>query len=332
MADPALYNAILEENKCIQTLIQTAAQEAIVAAAVAILNAEPFIPANWAVLPLLSNPTGCLCVLDTASGFLRCGANCTWTVPAGTSKVQFQIWGAGGGTGNGNCCSGSPYGSSGAYATVIIDAVAGCQYTLCAGCAYCCYGYCTTENVTYGCQSYVTGAGLTNFCAMGGTARISCGMKYLNNISQCRWRGPGTDNTQGPCICAGGNWYCFASSCSTCQVVPFIPDKEQIYYGTATTNTVLGMPAVFGGGCFDTNHYGYFTAPPMIGPCHTAQANSCRCETFSSGSCCGGCRCRAADGYRAFPGIGGTWTHMMGGSTEWSGDAGRGGMVRVSWC
>jgi hypothetical protein len=32
-----------------------------------------------------------------------------------------------------------------------------------------------------------------------------------------------------------------------------------------------------------------------------------------------------------YPGAGGFATHMMGGATDWSGDAGRGGMVRVTW-
>jgi len=66
------------------------------------------------------------------------------------------------------CCSISPFGATGAYAVTCIPVVAGCQYTLCAGCAFCCFP-CFSTSGCHGCASYVTGAGLCNFCAMGGT-------------------------------------------------------------------------------------------------------------------------------------------------------------------
>lgn len=330
MADPAIYNAILEENKTIQKGIQ----ETQLAAALRALEQCPWDSTNWGLLPLLDSPTGCLCVYDSASGYLRCNVSCSWTVPAGTSKVQFQLWGAGAGTANGMCCAGSPFGATGAYATVVIDATPGDTYVLCAGCAYCCYAYCSTENSTCGGTTYVTGPGLSGLCALGGNSRISCGQKYLHSsYSQCRWRGEGTDDgNYGPCICAGGTWYCFANSCGTCQIVPFVADEERSYAGTATSGTVYGLPSIWGGGCFDSNHYGYMISPPVISPCHTEQPNSCCCMTFTSGSCCGGCRCQACTGHRCYPGAGGTYTHMMGGALYWQGDAGRGGMVRVTWC
>lgn len=329
MADPALYNAILEENKCIQNTIQLTQLEAVLSA----LAKKPWETSNWSAIPLLESPVGSLCVYDSTAD-LRCGSTCTWTVPSGATRAQFQIWGAGAGTGNGACCGGSPFGANGAYATTIIDVVEGCDYTLCAGCAYCCYACCTANNTTAGCQSYVTGYGLTGVCADGATSRISCGMKYLHGggYTQCRYRGEGSDTASGPCLCSGGSNYCFSNSCATCGVVPFVADQAQIFYGTAQGSRVYGLPSVYSSGCFDTNHNGYFISPPVISPAHTEQLNSSCCVTFSSGTCCGGCRCRAADGFRAFPGAGGTYTHMMGGSTAWSGDAGRGGMVKVAWC
>jgi hypothetical protein len=330
VADPALYNAILEENKAIQDTIQ----EVGLNAALAALESEPWNTDNWDLLPLLENPTGCLCVYDSSSGYLRCNACCLWTVPGGATKVQFQIWGAGGGTANGQCCAGNPFGQTGAYATVIIDAVPGCQYTLCAGCAYCCYACCNSTNYTTGCASYVTGFGLSNFCAMGGRARTSCRMRMLHggSYSQCRWRGNGSSDGSGPCLCCSGSWYCFDNSCATCGIIPFTADTEQVYYGSADTGTVYGLPSIGGGGCLDRNNYGYHTHPPLISPCHTCQTSSCCCQTFSSGSCCGGCRCTGATGTLCYPGAGGFGTHMMGGATAWSGDSGRGGMVRVTWC
>lgn len=328
MSDPAVYNAILTENKSIQDTIQ----EQGLQAALRQLASDPTNTSNWSILPLMESPVGCLCVYDD-SNILRCGRNCTWTVPSGVSKVQFQLWGPGASTMNGMCCGGSPFGANGAYATVVIDATPGDVYSLCAGCAACCYGYCSQGYAVCGGPSYVTGPGLTNLCAMSGFSRISCGQKYLHsNYTQCRWRGEGSDSGSGACICAGGTWYCFDNSCASCGVIPFVADEENTYYGSATSGTVYGLPAVFGGGCYDRNHYGYMTSPPVISPCHTVQTGSCCCIGYSSGCCCGGCRCRAEEGFRCYPGAGGTYTHMMGGALYWSGDYGRGGMVRVTWC
>ena len=328
MADPAVYNTVLKETKS----IQTTTQETGLAAALAGLSTDPANPANWSLIPLIPSPTGCLCVWNASDRF-GCGCNCAWTVPAGASKVQFQLWGPGAFNMNGMCCAGSPTGASGAFASVIVDATPGDAYTLCSGCASCCYGYCSQGYAYCGSPSYVNGPGLTNLCAESGFSRISCGMKDLHSsYGQCRWRGVQSSEQSGPCICEGGTWYCFDNSCASCGAIPFIPSKENLYYGSATTGTVYGLPAVWGGGCFDTNHYGYMISPPVIGPCHTAQPNSCCCYGFSSGSCCGGCRCKASAGARCYPGAGAEFTHMMGGSMYWSGDYGRAGMVRVTWC
>jgi hypothetical protein len=349
MSDPSVYNAILQQNKQLQNSIQeeriyaidsltdaaTIISGDVTAAALQGLGITPWEPANWSALPLLESPVGCLCVLDGASGCMRCGASCTWTVPAATTKAQFQLWGPGAGTGNGQCCSGSPFGANGAYATTIIDVTPGDTYDLCAGCAYCCYASATSQSYSgITCSTTVTGNGLTGLCAQGGMGNLACGMKdFHDSYIQCRWRGEGSGDTQGPCLCAAGTWYCFGGSCSTCTIVPFIASTEFTYNGSSTGTEVIGLPSIYGGGCIDGNHYGYFTSPPVIGPCHTVQTCAqCKCETFTSGSCCGGCRCQANTSYKCVPGAGGTWTHMMGGSTSWAGDAGRGGMVRVSWC
>ena len=328
MADPAVYNAILEENKVLQESIQTVGLQVALAA----LSSCPTDTSNWSLLPLLADPVGCLCVLDTDSGNMRCQKCCNWTVPAGATRAQFQIWGAGAGTANGMCCSGKTFGSTGAFATTIIDVSAGHSYTLCAGCAYCCYAYCSTANYTAGCASYVTGNNLSNFCAMGGYSRISCAMKDLHGSSDCcKWRGEGSDTGSGPCLCESASWYCYDNSCATCGVIPFTPDSERTFKGSATGGLVYGLPSVHGGGCLERNNYGYHIHPPVIGPCHTVQPNSCCCQSFSSGSCCGGCRCSACTGTLCYPGAGGFGTHMMGGSMYWQGDAGKGGMVRVTW-
>ena len=329
MADPAVYNAILEENKAIQDSIQ----EVRIDNALEGLSENPTDTDLWALLPLLENPVGCLCVYDSSSSYLRCGVCCQWTVPAGATKAQFQLWGAGGGTANGRCCAGNSFGSTGAYATTIIDVTPGDSYTLCAGCAYCCYACCSAQMTQTGCQSFVTGNNLSGLCAMGGHSRVSCTMKQLHGSSDCcKWRGEGSSTGSGPCICENGSWYCFDNSCATCGIIPFVGDSEQTFAGSATDSKVYGIPSIMGGGCLDRNNYGYHTHPPVISPCHTVQPDSCCCQTFTSGSCCGGCRCQANTGVLCYPGAGGFGTHMMGGSTAWRGDAGRGGMVRVTWC
>lgn len=325
MADPALYNAILEENKCLQSRIQ----EIGVQTALQTLNTNPTDTTLWSLIPLIDNPTGCLCVYNQ-SGDFRCGQCCLWTVPGGTTKVQFQIWGAGAGTGSGCCCGGSPFGATGSYATVIIDAVPGCQYTLCAGCAFCCYA-CRAQHTRFGCQSYVTGYDLSNFCALGGQAGVFRSMELLHGSTCCRYQAPNRTNS-GACICNNGTDYCFSNSCATCGEIPWQPDPDFSYYGTSSTGTVYGLPSVHSKGCFETNHYGYFIHPPLISPCHTVQLNSCCCMPFDSGTCCGGCRCSGAAGVMRYPGGGGFATHMMGGATNHAGDAGRFGMVRVTWC
>lgn len=326
MADAGLYNAILEENQKIQSSIQDEA----IAQAIAKLQETPWEPSGWSALPLLQDPTDCLCVYDDSSGNLRNGANCTWTVPNDASKVQFQIWGAGAGSNGARCCGGSPFGATGAYATVIIDAVPGCEYTLCAGCAVCCYSCYNAAQCGCGGDSYVTGYGLSSFCAEGGNPRISCAMCLLHNSSCCRWQAEGCTNS-GPCICEQGHWYCFDNSCATCGEIPWIVDTNRGFYGSADSGTVYGLPSIFSSKtCLNTSNYGYHIHPPQIGPCHTEQPGSCSCQDFTS-STCGGCCCQVCDGCREFPGGGGTAVHVMGGNFQ-KGDAGRAGMVRVTWC
>jgi hypothetical protein len=93
---------------------------------------------------------------------------CYWCVPAGTTKLRFEIWGGGGGGASMRGCHGGIPGGSGAWATKTVTSGFGdgdC-YDLCAG-----WGgiwYCCSCVGCRGCKSWVTGNGLTNFCADGG--------------------------------------------------------------------------------------------------------------------------------------------------------------------
>jgi len=105
----------------------------------------------------------------------------SWCVPPGISTATFHIWGAGGpGAPMGGCGVAVPSGS-GAYAYKQVSVTPGDCYNLTVGIFYCC-----CDNVTSGAnwqtapiqntggswngfgKTYVTGTGLTNFCAEGG--------------------------------------------------------------------------------------------------------------------------------------------------------------------
>jgi hypothetical protein len=98
------------------------------------------------------------------------GCCCLWTVPAHVTKLRWEMWGAGG-SGHGACscnrCHHYKGAGGGQYNTVTINTTPGTQYTVCAaGAGVCCRFECVGCN---GCTSYVTGSGLSNFCAIGGT-------------------------------------------------------------------------------------------------------------------------------------------------------------------
>lgn len=108
------------------------------------------------------------------------GATCTWTVPTGVTCATFEVWG-GGGAGGTRCCNdcyGGVPGAPGGYTTKTISVTPGTQYVLVAGAggsgnsppsmapppALSCAGE----------TSYVTGSGLTSFCATGGAGGYRC--------------------------------------------------------------------------------------------------------------------------------------------------------------
>ena len=137
------------------------------------------------------------------------GCSASWTVPTGVQSIQFEITSGGGSGGVARCCTGGYYnGGSGAYATVLLRADEGdftpgsSTYCICAagssrcsengccngrrGCGYC------------GCESYVTGPGLSNFCAAGGsyghlkcsgdcyTCKMETQCEFCNNTARAR--------------------------------------------------------------------------------------------------------------------------------------------------
>jgi hypothetical protein len=268
-------------------------------------------------------------VCDTSADF-RCGANCTWTVPTGVTCARFQIWGAGAGRGFGCCCAFVPFGGTGSYASVIIPVTADDTYTLCAGCAFCCYAVAGMNNVNGqpGCQSFVTGTNLSNFCADGGESSLFCELQ-----TRCV-----SGAIAGACVFLGG---CICSNASVCWSVttpgvggpaccydnmfPMISSCKT-YFGSATGGTVYGIRGSFGSIAVNCNGSICVQHPPIYG--------------FASTSCCvaqlttntvGGCCRSASAGFLLVPGAGAWAQFRCAGGTAGASDAGRMGMVCVSF-
>lgn len=98
--------------------------------------------------------------------------SCSWVVPAGVTSATFEIWGGGGAGGPMCCCycGNSTSGHGGGFSMKTVTTTPGDTYTVVAGSGgqtvYCAVGGANTG--CRGCTSYVTGTGLSNFCAEGG--------------------------------------------------------------------------------------------------------------------------------------------------------------------
>jgi len=341
-ADVLLYNTLNQTNRTLANQVNTldaniAAQNSLCTTALntiatnapsLVANAGPNQARMWCLIPEGSDWTGDLKVCDTSGNF-RCGACCEWTVPAGVTCARFQIWGAGAGSGSACCCGFSPFGGTGAYASVIIPVSEGDTYTLCSGCAFCCYA-CRAQSDADGCPSYVTGNGLTNFCSEGGE-----GNKYCEVLTRCSIGAVcGYCVYLGGCICNTGSDVCWNGqqqgglgfpACCYDNMYPMISSCKT-FYGSATSGTVFGIRGSFGSIAVNCNSSICVQHPPIYG--------------FASTSCClaqittnyAGGICRSAlQSYLLVPGAGG-WAQMKcAGITNVAGDAGRMGMVCVSY-
>ena len=104
------------------------------------------------------------------------GCCLSWTAPTGISSIKFEVLSGGGPGGSSGHSSEEPVGGQGGnYAMIQLltednDFTPGSStYTLCAaGTSWCsCCDHCCTA-CRDGCPSYVTGDGLSNYCAIGG--------------------------------------------------------------------------------------------------------------------------------------------------------------------
>ena len=141
---------------------------------------------------------------------------CQWTVPSGVTTATFEIWGGGGAGGPKCCCycGASMGGAAGGYSIKTITVSAGSQYTLCAGGGGA-VRYCSVSGTNQGCSgdtSYVTGTGLTNFCATGGLGGYTVCCQQLPNC--CGGVGYGGDVN----IIGGDGWQMGGCSWNYCHM------------------------------------------------------------------------------------------------------------------
>jgi hypothetical protein len=121
--------------------------------------------------------TGPKKIFHTVSSVASSGGS-TWTVPEGVTCATFEIWG-GGGSGSPSCCCtcwGGDAGYGGAYSLKTLSVTPGSKYTLAVGQGGC-GNQCWFNGNACGCcggTTFVTGTGLTNFCAEGGKGGVWC--------------------------------------------------------------------------------------------------------------------------------------------------------------
>jgi hypothetical protein len=113
-------------------------------------------------------------------GFCEIDCNCLvhkayFCVPAGICCIKIELWGAGGHNVGSNTCSFSPPSGTGAYAYKYLTTTPGTCYWTNVAWTWCCHQNAGGSNVlrhspcrNTNRDTYVTGSGLTNFCAEHG--------------------------------------------------------------------------------------------------------------------------------------------------------------------
>lgn len=130
------------------------------------------------------------------------GASQNWTVPAGVTQAQWQVWGSGApGTSRAECCFFGSNGGEGAYSFVKMEVNEGELYCICSGGA-CQSGACGSAFNCHGCNSYICSAdSSTGIQSCGAPACDTCYVSYSNRL--------------GSFYCLDGNtYYGFGGECS----------------------------------------------------------------------------------------------------------------------
>lgn len=275
--------------------------------------------------PIVKTHTNGFLVCD-GSGYYRCGANCNWTVPAGVTSVQFQLWAPGGGNSGQCCCGGTPFGASGGYMISTVPVTAGEIYCLCAGCAYCCYASQTTPGMCGG-PTWISATTGYSVCVDSATADMYAWIADVNTVNPGNCQIPNQDGC-GPESCSGWN-YCWDSGDDNL----YIPHA----FSSATWNVLCaknsvnyGVPGMYPSLCIGSSLYCnscQFSAP-VFG------FEGCTCKMYVWPSMCdgyGGCYYSAQNGYQQIPAVGGYGGYVCGGYSSGCADAGGMGMICVSY-
>jgi hypothetical protein len=204
-------------------------------------------------------------------------------------------------------------------------------------------------------MSFVTGFGLSNFCAEGAPSKnhqihLYIDMGAYSASGCCFWAAPWCW-AAGGCLCNTATDHCNNGSCSSCGIINFSRNACTTFYGCYTgspyTNVkdiaftkgmqVVGIPGLNGAQCWDTNFYGWACAPAVYG--YESVSQTCIC--YNTGSTMAGLCCNHVGyNYRRAPGAGATATFLFAGCTTMcdpssnltcGGDIGRSGMVCVTW-
>lgn len=268
-------------------------------------------------------------VCDTSGNF-RCNNSCLFTVPAGVTEVQFQLWGNGGGTSGQCCCGGGPFGPTGAYAVANVPVTPGETFCLITACAYCCWATQTTPGYDSQCtcvysvttpnfrlQAKGVEPDYNNWCAsVPGTAWSQCG--------------PLTNTGCNPSSCSGWN-FCWDSSSDGINIPHTFSCSSTwcTLCNTRGVEEIYGLPAIWPAMYMGSpNLYTMYTvSAPVFG------FENCTC-CFSGANinyACGGCAFSAANGYQQIPAVGGWPRYACGGNDACGGDSGGMGMICVSW-
>lgn len=188
-----------------------------------VVNTDSTTHRGWTcVQSVTENQGACLFQISGNGQLCTCnpgiGICCLWCVPPGVSSVIIELWGGGGGGGSAitnQCCSVGGGGGGSAYSRKTLQVAAGSCYTICVGGggtgggstsssmrpSACCCGF-------KGGTTYITGAGLTNFCAEGGYGGESKTLYGGGVLPNGGWPGNGGDvNVRG-----GDGGYYFPSN------------------------------------------------------------------------------------------------------------------------
>lgn len=294
----------------------------------------PQVVKDWKkyLSPVVKTHTNGFKVCDT-SGYYRCGSSCTWTVPAGVTSVQFQLWAPGGSNSGQCCCGGTPFGPSGSYMVSTVPVTPGQVYCLCSGCAYCCYASQTTPG-GQGSPTWICSGTGYSVCAEAPYSCYCCWNAALfPSGSACGIQLPQIDGCAAT-QCSGWN-FCWDTSDDKTAIAPAF--GKETWYATTPVNSVnYGIPVVYPGvnlQQIDQCGSSWFVTAPVFGfeNCTCCWSNSTLWQFGGIESGYGGCYYNAQNGYQQIPAVGGFAGWVCGGQGASGGDAGGMGMICVSY-